>query len=56
MKLKCLFLILLALWDAAGKQDLYISQGSGAPVALTDFPVDSEILTSNITRFNCGSR
>jgi dipeptidyl aminopeptidase/acylaminoacyl peptidase len=39
------------LWDAAGKQDLYISQGSGAPVALTDFPVDPEILTSDIARF-----
>jgi dipeptidyl aminopeptidase/acylaminoacyl peptidase len=39
------------LWDAAGKQDLYISQGSGLPIALTDFPVDPEILTSNIAHF-----
>jgi dipeptidyl aminopeptidase/acylaminoacyl peptidase len=39
------------LWDAAGKQDLYMSQGSGAPVALTDFPVDPEIYTSNIGHY-----
>ena len=39
------------LWDAAGKQDLYVSQGSGAPIALTDFPVDPEIYTSNIGHF-----
>src|ERR1700731_927990 len=39
------------LWDAAGKQDLFISQGGGAPVALTDFPVDPEILTCDIGAF-----
>src|SRR5258708_1346982 len=39
------------LWDAAGKQDLYLAQSGGAPVALTDFPVDPDILTSNITHF-----
>ncbi len=39
------------LWDAAGKQDLYLSQGTGAPVALTNFPVDPEILTSDIGHF-----
>jgi dipeptidyl aminopeptidase/acylaminoacyl peptidase len=43
------------LWDAAGKQDLYISQGNGAPVALTDFPVDPEILTSNIGHYEWSS-
>jgi len=36
------------LWDAAGKQDLYVSQGGGEPVALTDFPIDPEIYTSDI--------
>jgi len=39
------------LWDAAGKQDLYLAQPGGAPIALTDFPVDPDILTSNITHF-----
>jgi dipeptidyl aminopeptidase/acylaminoacyl peptidase len=43
------------LWDAAGKQDLYMSQGGGAPVALTDFPVDPDILTSNISHFEWAS-
>jgi dipeptidyl aminopeptidase/acylaminoacyl peptidase len=43
------------LWDAAGKQDLYMSQGSGVPVALTDFPVDPEIYTSNIGHFEWSS-
>jgi dipeptidyl aminopeptidase/acylaminoacyl peptidase len=39
------------LWDAAGKQDLFVSIDNAAPVALTDFPVDPEILTSNIGHF-----
>ena len=39
------------LWDAAGKQDLYMSTGNGEPIALTDFPVDPEIYTSNIGHF-----
>ena len=39
------------LWDAAGKQDLFISQGAGAPIALTDFPLDPEIWTSDIGHF-----
>ena len=39
------------LWDAAGKQDLFMAQPGSAPVALTDFPVDPDILTSNISRF-----
>ncbi len=43
------------LWDAAGKQDLYISRGTGDPIALTDFPVDPEILTSNIAHFEWAS-
>jgi dipeptidyl aminopeptidase/acylaminoacyl peptidase len=43
------------LWDAAGKQDLYMSRGGGAPVALTNFPVDPEILTSNIAHFEWAS-
>jgi Tol biopolymer transport system component/dienelactone hydrolase len=43
------------LWDAAGKQDLFMSQGSGAPIALTDFPIDPEIYTSNIAHFEWSS-
>jgi dipeptidyl aminopeptidase/acylaminoacyl peptidase len=43
------------LWDAAGKQDLYISGGSGQPVALTNFPIDPEIYTSNIGHFEWSS-
>ena len=43
------------LWDWAGKQDLYMSQGSGTPVALTDFAVDPEIYTSNIGHYEWSS-
>jgi dipeptidyl aminopeptidase/acylaminoacyl peptidase len=43
------------LWDAAGKQDLYMSTGQGTPAALTDFPVDPEIYTSNIGHFEWAS-
>ncbi len=39
------------LWDAAGKQDLFMAQAGGKPVALTNYPVDPDIWTSNITRF-----
>jgi dipeptidyl aminopeptidase/acylaminoacyl peptidase len=39
------------LWDAAGKQDLFMAQAGSPPVALTDFPVDPDILTSNIGHF-----
>jgi Tol biopolymer transport system component/dienelactone hydrolase len=39
------------LWDAAGKQDLYMAQAGSPPVALTDFPVDPDILTSNIGHY-----
>ncbi len=46
------------LWDAWGKQDLYLAtpfdsaQGKARfPIALTDFPLDPDILTSDINGF-----
>src|SRR5437868_15089267 len=39
------------LWDAWGKQDLFVATPGQRPVALTDYPVDPDILTSNITAF-----
>jgi dipeptidyl aminopeptidase/acylaminoacyl peptidase len=39
------------LWDAWGKQDLFVVTPGQSPVALTDFPVDPEILTSDINGF-----
>lgn len=30
------------LWDAAGKQDLYIARPGEQPVALTDFPMNPD--------------
>lgn len=39
------------LWDAAGKQDLYVVRPGGEPVALTDFPVDPHMLESNLGDF-----
>src|SRR5262249_17701709 len=39
------------LWDAWGKQDLFVVSPGQKPVALTDFPVDPDILTSDITAF-----
>jgi len=39
------------LWDAWGKQDLYVVTPGQAPIALTDFPLDPEILTSDINGF-----
>ena len=39
------------LWDAWGKQDLFIATPGQAPVALTDFPVDPDIRTSDIATF-----
>src|SRR5262245_21288585 len=39
------------LWDAWGKQDLFVATPGQKPVALTDFPLDSEILTSDIASF-----
>ena len=43
------------LWDAAGKQDLYMVKPGSKPVALTDFPVNPELLVSNINRFEWAS-
>src|ERR1700723_3196691 len=39
------------LWDAAGKQDLFMIKPGGQPVALTDFPVNQDTLISDIDRF-----
>src|SRR5687767_9559216 len=39
------------LWDAAGKQDLFVVTPGQQPVALTDFPVDPDMLVSNLGRF-----
>jgi dipeptidyl aminopeptidase/acylaminoacyl peptidase len=39
------------LWDWAGKQDIYMAQAGTPPVALTDFPVNPDILTSNIGHY-----
>lgn len=39
------------LWDAAGKQDLFMVRPGEKPVALTDFPVDADTWRSDIGRF-----
>ncbi len=39
------------LWDAAGKQDLFVVRPGQTPVALTDFPVDPDTLLSDIGEF-----
>jgi len=39
------------LWDAWGKQDLFAVTPGQPPVALTDFPVDPDIRTSDIASF-----
>ncbi len=39
------------LWDAWGKQDLYVVKPGERAVALTDFPIDPDILTSDIASF-----
>jgi dipeptidyl aminopeptidase/acylaminoacyl peptidase len=39
------------LWDAAGKQDLFVVTPGQKAVALTDFPVDPETLLSDIAGF-----
>src|SRR5262245_47138434 len=39
------------LWDAWGKQDLVVVTPGQKPVALTDFRVDPDILTSDISSF-----
>ena len=36
------------LWDAAGKQDLFVVTPGQTPVQLTDFPVDPHLLVSDI--------
>ena len=36
------------LWDAAGKQDLFVVTPGQKPVQLTDFPVDPNLLVSDI--------
>jgi dipeptidyl aminopeptidase/acylaminoacyl peptidase len=36
------------LWDAAGKQDLFLSQEGTTPIALTSFPVNPNTLQSDI--------
>ena len=40
--------MLAFLWDAAGKQDLFVVTPGQKPIALTDFPVDPEMLQSDI--------
>ena len=42
------------LWDAAGKQDLFVVTPGSAPVALTDFPVDPDLLQSRPRRVRLG--
>lgn len=39
------------LWDAAGKQDLFVVTPGGQPEALTDFPVDPGLDQSDIGAF-----
>ena len=36
------------LWDAAGKQDLFVVTPGQTPVQLTDFPIDPQLLVSDI--------
>jgi dipeptidyl aminopeptidase/acylaminoacyl peptidase len=43
------------LWDAAGKQDLFMVRAGEQPIALTNFPVDPDILTSDIHHFEWSS-
>ena len=43
------------LWDAAGKQDLFIVRPGEPPIALTNFLVDPDILTSDIRSFEWAS-
>ena len=39
------------LWDAWGKQDLFVVTPGQAPIQLTDFPLDPDIRTSDIGGF-----
>jgi Tol biopolymer transport system component/fermentation-respiration switch protein FrsA (DUF1100 family) len=43
------------LWDAAGKQDLFVVRPGEKPVALTDFPVNPAMLQSDIGHFEWAS-
>src|SRR6185312_11175219 len=43
------------LWDAAGKQDLFMVRPGEKPVALTDFPVNPAMLQSDIGHFEWAS-
>ncbi len=43
------------LWDAAGKQDLFLVRPGGKPVALTSFPLNPAMLQSDIGRFEWAS-
>src|SRR6202012_1667464 len=43
------------LWDAAGKQDLFMVKSGGTPVALIVFPVDPDLLVSDIGHFEWAS-
>jgi dipeptidyl aminopeptidase/acylaminoacyl peptidase len=43
------------LWDAAGNEQLFMVQAGEAPVALTNFPVDPNLLTSDIGHFEWSS-
>ena len=43
------------LWDAWGKQDLFVVSPGQKPFALTDFPVDPEIRTSDVSAFTWAS-
>src|SRR3954453_22374255 len=40
------------LWDSWGKQDLFVVSPGQKPVALTDFPVDPDIRTSDVASFS----
>src|SRR4029078_1093295 len=39
------------LWDAWGKQDLFVVTPGQPPIQLTDFPLDPDIRTSDINSF-----
>src|SRR6201988_1744583 len=39
------------LWDAAGKEDLFVVTPGSTAVALTDFPPDPDLLVSDIGAF-----
>ena len=39
------------LWDSWGKQDLFVATPGQKATALTDFPLDPDILTSDVNSF-----